>query len=462
VPELFPGQANFWDLDTDVAQVDGFWNQFEGNMVLAVSGLGLVEETFPADQTYPELSFMTPLLSALDGLKVAAVADHANYSGPDPEIAIPVDDDEGAASAWLNATADSRLQQTLDLRQASAPLTLRWKDQFLVQPGDFLGNSIYYRVVAIDPLSGNRTTLFEGLPSPRGVVETTPLSQQRLARSADLSAFAGRQAVLSFELRGAHQLLGIPPDNIEFIGSYARIDNVSLRDGGNAEFVTNGDFENGMQGWSAPDLPQSQNLRSAPRLVNDITITRHFYSVPNQLWARWTDVLTNNTGAEITRQVTLRTFLGSVIDTAPGSPGKGIIYATSSNRALTSWDGTNPAGPVIPDRDIGLVFGNPETLAESSGTPIFSSATALDTADGSPIIDINYLITIPAGGQVTLVHFALMDGENTGATAIDINARATTIDAEIANILNNFCTNPRYRDGMTQVQLNSLRNFTCP
>ena len=465
VPELFPGQANFWDIDPDIAQLDGFWNQFEGNLLLAIDDLGGAgEELFPLDQSFAELTFMTPLLSDLDGLTVAAVADHAGYAGPDPTSAIVFDPlVEGARSAWLNATADSRLQQTLDLRQSSAPLTLSWRDEFLVQSGGFFDapedDIPYYRVVATDLATGVRRVVFDAPRSARDVVETAPVSRTRENRTADLDEFAGQQLVLSFELRGGHQLL----DDATYLGSYALIDNVSLRDGANAEHVFNGDFESGMTGWATNSVQQSQNLRSAPRTVNGLTVTRHFYTVPNQLWARWTDVLENPTEAPITRRVVLRTFLGSAF--------KGIIYLDDAinPRALTSWDGT--ALVDVPDRDIGLVFGSPAIVfgnslpnitASNEGVSANISASALDTEDGSDTIDIVHDVTIPAGGRVTLVHFALMSGENTGATASDITARATTIDREIADILTNFCSNPRYRDGMTATQLASLQNFTCP
>ena len=469
VPELFPGQANFWDIDPDIAQQDGFWNQFEGNLLLAIDDLGVVgEELFPLDQSYAGLTFMTPLLTVHDGLTVATVADHASYAGPDLSSAIVFDPlVEGARSAWLNATADSRLQQTLDLRQSSGPLTLSWRDEFLVQSGGFFDapkdDVPYYRVVATDLTTGDRRVIFDAPRSDRGVVETAPVMRTRETRTADLSDFAGKQLVLSFELRGGHQLLRDALDNPEFLGSYALIDNVSLRDGNNTEWVENGGFESGLTGWATNSVQQSQNLRSAPRTVNGLTVTRHFYTVPNQLWARWTDVLENPTDAPITRRVVLRTFLGSAF--------KGIIYLDDAinPRALTSWDGT--ALVDVPDRDIGLVFGSPAIVfgnslpniaAANEGINANISASALDTEDGSDTIDIVHDVTIPARGRVTLVHFALMSGENTGATASDISARATTIDAARDDILANFCSNPRYRDGMTAAQLASLQNFTCP
>ena len=435
--EIFPGQANFWDIDPDISQFDGGWDQFDGNMLLSIrTETSAAQDMFPFDQSYGDLTFMTPLLSSLDGLKVAAVARHDSYSGPDPNIEIPVDADEGAASAWLNATADSRLQQAVDLRPANGLLKLSWKNEFLVQSGSFfddpLGDAPYYRVVARDQVSGEiLSILFDGEVSEQGVVETTPETRTLEILTPDLSTLAGRQILLSFELRGAHH----------FSGSYARIDNVSLRDLNKVEYIVNGDFENGMTGWVANSGQQSQNLRAAPQPVGELTVTRHFYTVPNQLWARWTDVLENPTAVPITKQIILSTDLGS--------DDYGIIYVddAAAPRALTSWDGTALADG--PDRDIGLVFGN---IGDPANLMVFSNE----------FIDMIHDVTIPAGGQVSLVHFALMSGENTGATAVDTTVRATTIDTEIANILNNFCTDPRYRDGMTNEQLNTLQNFTCP
>ena len=74
-------------------------------------------------------------------------------------------------------------------------------------------------------------------------------------------------------------------------------------------------------------------------------------------------------------------------------------------------------------------------------------------------IDIQHLVIIPPGGRVTLVHFTLLNGESTGKTATNTAARATTIDLERDKILNNFWSDPRYRDGMTQAQIDTIQNF---
>jgi hypothetical protein len=49
----------------------------------------------------------------------------------------------------------------------------------------------------------------------------------------------------------------------------------------------------------------------------------------------------------------------------------------------------------------------------------------------------------------------------TGKTATDITARATQVDTQAADIANNFRTNFAYQRGMTQAQLDSLKNFLC-
>ena len=76
-----------------------------------------------------------------------------------------------------------------------------------------------------------------------------------------------------------------------------------------------------------------------------------------------------------------------------------------------------------------------------------------------------------------LVNFVLMDGTDTGYTFFSANpgyvpgsspaiypvsdpsARASQIDIESANIVNNFWTAAQYRNGMTQAQLNAVKNF---
>lgn len=452
--EVFPGQANFWDLDLDGAIFDGFWDQFDGNMFLSVKDT-FETEFFPEDQTYAELSFLTPVMTALDGIKVAAVAHHDSYSGPDPRVPIVAVAGEGNYSAWLNTSADSRLQQLVDLTAASAPVTLSVQDEVLALLGEFQDpdNPPYphYRIVFRDPTSGAiLQTLFEPSRTTRNAVELP-----RATRSFNLDpSVLGRTVLLSFEFRAANgALLNAAGDLIEYLGSYARIDNVSIQDA-TGEFVQNGDFETGtLTGWSTNAARESQNIRFGQRTLNELVVTRHFYAPPNQYWARWVDVLENNTANTLVKTVNLQTILGA--------RGGAVVYpypgtATPDIRALSVWD-TGAGDRSLRDidapfyRDSGLVFGN--------ATSVSYTSVRDPVSEDDDFIDIQHLVIIPPGGRVTLVHFTIMSGESTGKTATGTAARATTIDAERDKILNNFWSDPRYRDGMTQAQIDTIQNF---
>ena len=453
--EVFPGQANFWDLDLDATMFDGFWDQFDGNMFLSVED-NFGTEFFPADQAYAELSFLTPVMTALDGIKVAAVAHHDSYSGPDPRLPIVAVAGEGNYSAWLNTSADSRLQQLVDLTAASAPVTLSVQDEVLALLGEFQDpdNPPYphYRIVLRDPATGAvLQNLFEPPRTTRNAVELP-----RAIRSLNLDASVlGRKVLLSFEFRGANgALLNAAGDLIEYLGSYARIDNVSIRDAA-VEYVQNGDFETGsLSGWTTNAARETQNIRFGQRTINELEVTRHFYAPPNQHWARWVDVFENNTASHLVKTINLHTILGAwggaVVYPHPGTVAPDI-------RALSVWD-TGAGDRNLRDldtpyyRDSGLVFGNAVGVS-------FASANDLTGADGDDFIDIQHLVIIPPGGMVTLVQFTILNGESTGKTATGIAARATTIDLERDKILNNFWSDPRYRDGMTQAQIDTIQNF---
>ena len=428
----FPGQVNFWDLDRDFSLGDGGEDQFDGALQLSVTS-PTATDTFPIDQNYSDLTFATPSLSTGDGVETATVA-----KGPD---FVPI---AGTYSVWLAGTSDSRLQQEIDLTGASAPLTLSWKDDIYVAVGNFstlTGNpAAYYRVVLRDPATG--ALLASLLP------EETSSATSPESHSIDLSTYAGQKVLLSFETRGTNTVFG----------SKAEVDDVSLTDGAGTQLVDNGDFETGtLSGWSTNSPQVLQNVTSAPRTLGGLTVTRSFYTVPNQMWGRWVDVFTNNTSATIDDTVTYTTNLGS--DNGTGSsttsttptPGFGITYYTpgSNNKALTSWDGSGG----VPD--IGLVFGN----SDPTNPPAFQSSTALNVDNGNDIITVSYQLIVPPGGSQAIVNFVIMGGVKTSLSATDASARATAIDTENQYILNNFWSDPRLRDGMTTEQLNHIANF---
>lgn len=398
-----PGQANVFDLRNDFAISDGYNDQFDGALQLVINVAG-TDYPFPSDQLYAELTALGPELGAADGVKtVTFTADPAWTSSP---------------AAVLHPVSDARLQQTLDLRSAAGhAVDLTWSGSPQVSPSGF-NEPYYFRVVVRDTAGALLSTLF--LQDDLGISGTWG--------SASLSAFGGQVVVLSFEQRSTW--------------GCSRIDDVSVVDVvTTTQFVTNGDFVAGATGWTVPAPRVSQNVRSGARTVPGVgSVERSFFTQPNARWGRMTDVFTNTSGAPLTATVKYHTNLGS--------DGAGIIYATpgAPAKALSTWDGARD------DRDVGLVFGAADVVA-------FQSASALSTYDGNDDIDVEFNITVPTGGSVTIVNFVIFVGGDTGQSAAGTSARATEVDALAADIANNFRTNLAYQRGLTQAQLDTLKNF---
>lgn len=399
-----PGQANNFDLRNNFAISDGGDDQFDGALLLTINVAG-TDYPFPSDQTYADLTALGPELGAADGVKtVTFTADPTWTASP---------------AAVLHAGSDTRLQQTLDLRSAAGhAVDLTWSGNPQVGPAAFMNEPYYFRVVVRDTAGALLSTLFL----------RDDLGDSGVWGSASLTAFAGQVVVLSFEQRSAWGV--------------SRIDDVSVVDAVTAtQFVANGDFAAGGAGWTVPEIRASQNVRSGARAVPGVgSVERSFFTQPNARWGRMTDVFTNTSGAPLTATVKYVTNLGS--------DGSGIIYPTpgAPTKALSTWDGD--AG----DRDVGLVFGGADAVT-------YQSATALSTSDGNDDIAVAFNITVPNGGSVTIVNFIIMTGTDTGQSAAAVGARATEVDTLAADIANNFRTNVAYQRGLTQAQLDTLKNL---
>ena len=409
-PEAAPGQANFWDLRTDLALGDGNNNQFNGALRLCVT-VGADVQPFPSDQTYAGLTAYGPELGAGDGVKTVT------FVGP--------------GNAHLHPVRGVKLQQTLDLRNAVAPISLAWASQynaaaFAASAESFSDEPFSWQVVLRDSSGTLLKTFFRF-----DQTDTTGIGVGADG-SGELSAYANQTVVLSFE----H----------ESPAYGSQVASVSVTDGNGTQFVVNGDFASGARGWSVPAVQASHNVQSAPRTLHGLAVRRMFYTEPDALWGRWTDCFANNTPNPIAVVVSYESTLGS--------GGRGVIYSTpgANGKALTSWDGSDGSEDGTRDRDIGMVFG-------SGVTANFGSAQALATANGSANIVFSHTISVPAGGSVALINFIIMNGTDTGKTASDIGARATAVDTLAADIANNFRTQFAYQRGMMQAQLDTLKNF---
>jgi hypothetical protein len=75
------------------------------------------------------------------------------------------------------------------------------------------------------------------------------------------------------------------------------------------------------------------------------------------------------------------------------------------------------------------------------------------------MVTVQFDITVPAGGTVTLANFLILTGTNTWIGATGTAARATEVDTQAAAITANFRTDVVYQRGLTQQQLDTLKNF---
>lgn len=402
-----PGQANYWDLRNGFIMDDGFSDQFDGAMVLAVSVGGTVA-AFPADQTYAELTALGPEMGSAQGVKTVSFTN-------DPAFVVT-----GTISAVLHAVPDARLQQTLNLSAAAGHgVTLAWSGNDAANAGSFPGEPYFMQVVVRDATGALLSTLYRN--DDNGTTGVWG--------SANMTPFAGQTVVLSFEQRSVRRS--------------STLDDISVVDVvTSTDYVVNGNFEAGDLGWTVPALKVSQNLRSGVRTLNGLEVQRTFYTQPDQLWARYTDTFSNPTPATITALVSYSTNLGS--------DGDGVIYPTpgAPTKALTSWDGARS------DRDVGWVFGTPNSVS-------YTSATSLGSSNGSDDVAFDFNLTVPAGETATLVNFVLLSGDATGepSSVVDTSARATAIDTAAAAIANNFRTDFAYQRGLTQAQLDTVKNF---
>jgi hypothetical protein len=418
--EYFPGQPNTWDISADFSLSDGGDDQFDGVMDLSVAG------TKFSDQSYSDLTFYTPTVNSEQGILVAAVVEgvlqNYNNSGPVPAI-------EGTYSAYLNDVYDGRISQTIDLSVATSPVNLSWSWDTNVDGGSFSMGDEYVRVVIRNPADG---TVLDTLQTESGSDQNTYVY--------NLDAYIGETIVVSFEIRSS----GDGPN---------LIDDVSLTDV-TLEYIDNGDFETGdLTGWSVNDPDELQNFTSANEDIAGLTVARSFYTVPDKLWGRWVDTFTNNTAVAITTTIKY--------DANLGSDSSGILYLTpgTDGRSLTGWDGEAQEIPFDAtsssnDRDFAFVFGDVDTVD-------FTTATALDdgNSDGSDSISHTYSVTIDPGQTYAIVNFIVLNGVDTGETAVDVTARATAVDAEALNIVDNFWDDGQFRSGMTQEQIDAIINF---
>jgi hypothetical protein len=444
VRSLEPGMANTWDLDQDFTLANGGAGQFKDALIIYLGTLPTSPPTwasviaefnvfppFRGDQKINEMTWLGPVATAADGLVAAAIGDATFYAARSPSYSGPSTPLGNLYSANLFPGVDSRLAQAVDLSTAGSNIMLAWTDSVLLNSSYMAGNSLQaYQVV---------------LRSPAGALLTSPplfaLTDGPTTggpHTADLSAWRGQRVVLSFEASAEAN---------PYSWGGAILDDVSISDGGH-QYLRNGNFETGtLAGWTATAGDQPRNIRAGERDMAGLTVTRSFYAPPTSLWGRWTDVYENRGTSTVVTTAIYCTILGS--------SGGGIIYETpgSGGKAITSWDARSSSSHRWA-RDVGLVFGN--------GSVYFKTATGavpLAPTSGDENLFTTFPLTVAPGQRATIVQFILLGSQETMATATSATAKALEIDTEAARIASSFWTDVTLRDGLTQAQLDSIRNF---
>jgi hypothetical protein len=67
-------------------------------------------------------------------------------------------------------------------------------------------------------------------------------------------------------------------------------------------------------------------------------------------------------------------------------------------------------------------------------------------------------MSYPPSGRVVLVSFIILGSYDTSPKAVDTTDQAEGIDDEALKIVNNFWTEPQFRDGMTQQLTDAIIN----
>jgi hypothetical protein len=444
--ELYPGQANSWEISPNFSFGTGFglqyafaldlwagrttppgssdpgvvFNQLVDDYIHSASTTSLLHE-FPFDQDASELTYLGPVFGAADGLVTVVVTTSIDAGG--------VTAIEGENTAFLTGTADSRLVRTVTLASGQT-YTLSWYDLVSPTPGPFAGGDLppygpYFQVVLRNPATG-------ALIGDPLYVSTATFSQPTTLRSTVFSTpgqVPAGPVDLSFEFRSGPSFKGV--------GSYAAVDAVTLTTAGGAVALANGDFEAGLSGgWRAAGGAQSQNVRSAPRVLAldpagaaTVAVTRTVYAPPAAAWSRVVDVFQNDHDAEIVTTVVYVTQLKAGPDAAWASAAGG--------KAMVGRDTASSL------RDVGIVFG--------SGLASFD-ASAPDLGF------VVHLLRVPARGKSALAHFVVQLGQ--GATWSGADHATPGTDAVCQSIATGFrATDPIYRQDLEPGVSSLVKNF---
>ncbi|HEY5599462.1 MAG TPA: hypothetical protein VIK48_02125, partial [Candidatus Manganitrophaceae bacterium] len=177
---------------------------------------------------------------------------------------------------------------------------------------------------------------------------------------------------------------------------------------------------------------QGREIVIGPDSMGGLDVTRKVFVPAAGGFARYLEILSNPTGADVTVQVEVRSNLGSDEDTRIVVPPS----ATNNTYAVTDQQGS------CCDPALGHVFGGPNA-------PLGVSATRF--VDGDDDIFYRWDVTVPAGQTVIVMTFAVQRDYLPDAAAAQAQA-ATLADLTDLNAL----------AGMSVEERPEVLNFNIP
>jgi len=436
--ELFPGQANHWDLHTDFRLGSGGAGQLVEALALEVT---VVDDTQPfPDQSYEDLTWLTPFLGPGDGVTTVDACDGAACAA--------------APCACIAPTRDSRLGQTLDLSGAQGSIRLLYTLDALSRAEHYDDEPHHFQVVIRDAEGALLESLARCSSAPEPECDTLAPGDH------DLTAYAGQVIVLSFEQRG--------PSN----GAFSTLDDVAVCDAGATDcagdpdrnFATNGDFANGLEGWTANALSTVRNVQSPPvafTFVGDdgksvgLRVTRSFYASPGSVWGRMVDVFENPSDEVVQVSTDYSLSLAAA--------GRTVTYfpIDAGGIALASWD-----GGLCGIRDVGWAMGITSDIdfrSNDAGLGDGLGGCEPTGGNGWGTLYSRYDFGVPAGESIGIVNYVVLLAEATGVEGVEtLGTRAERLETELRRILNGYPEDRSinaYTEGMTQEQLEAIANF---
>jgi hypothetical protein len=176
---------------------------------------------------------------------------------------------------------------------------------------------------------------------------------------------------------------------------------------------------------AVPTLNGLRELVLGPKILGALEVTRRIFVPAEGGYARYLEVLNNSSANEITVPVRVNSNLGSDGNT------RLIVAPSQSNGlyAITTDGGSDPA--------LGHVF--------ASGGATVTGIQAFNAPNDN--VDYNWTITVPAGGTISLMHFA-----------IQRNTLDTTAVQAQAEALSNMTQSGMF-NGLSAGDKSSIKNF---